>query len=190
MEKRYIYVALTRTNTIMSKLIELIKKDEYTHAAISLDKNLSSMYSFGRKYTYNPFIGRFKKEELDKGIYNFQEVLPGAIIEIEITKEQYEKAQNILNHFILNSELYKYNYKGLINNLLKREEYRDDRFLCSEFVYYILQESGIVDLNLSRNLVTPQDLSKINGRIIYKGDLKLFQYRTLISEAMFKRLGA
>lgn len=60
MEKYSLYVVLTRTNTVISKVVQLVKKDEYTHAAISLDEELNYMYSFGRKYSYYPFIGRFK----------------------------------------------------------------------------------------------------------------------------------
>lgn len=48
MEKFYVYVVLTRTNTVISRLIQLFKKDEFTHAAISLDRDLANMYSFGR----------------------------------------------------------------------------------------------------------------------------------------------
>jgi len=69
MENRCLYIVLTRTNTVISKLIHVINNDEYTHAAIALDKELDHMYSFGRKYTFNPFIGVFKHEEINKGIW-------------------------------------------------------------------------------------------------------------------------
>ena len=49
MERFYLYIVLTRTNTVMSKLIQIFKNYEYTHAAISLDKGLNQMYSFGRR---------------------------------------------------------------------------------------------------------------------------------------------
>jgi len=42
MEKFYVYVVLTRTNTVISRLIQLFKKDEFTHAAISLDRDLAT----------------------------------------------------------------------------------------------------------------------------------------------------
>lgn len=172
MEKCYLYIVLTRTNTVMSKLIRTFKNDEYTHAAISLDKELDPMYSFGRRNTYNPFIGRFRKEDINEGVYKFCEVLPGAIIEVEVLKEQYEKAKALLGHFISNSGSYKYNYKGLLHSLFNKPVCSDGRFLCSEFVYHILKESGIADLKVSRNLVRPQSLLKIEGKLIYKGNLK------------------
>ena len=77
-----------------------------------------------------------------------------------------------MNEFILNSTLYKYNYIGLIYSLLNIEALSNDRFLCSEFVYYILNECGVVNLNKPRNLVRPQDLLKLNGRVLFIGNLK------------------
>jgi hypothetical protein len=157
---------------MVSRLIQLFKNDEYTHAAISLDKGLENMYSFSRKYTYNPFIGRFKKEDVNQGLYKFCDNLPGLIIEIDVSREQYEKAKELLDHFISNSNLYKYNYKGLLYSSLNKPASSYNRFLCSEFVYHILKESGITDFNISGNLVRPQSLLNIEGRIIYKGNLR------------------
>ena len=149
-----IYIVLTKTNTILSRMISIIKNDEYTHeythASISLDKNLNNMYSFGRKNCYNPFVG----------------------IEVNVTSEQYSSVEKLLNNFILNSSPYKYNYYGLIDSLLNRESIYNDRFLCSEFVYYVLNKSKIADFNKPRNLVRPQDLLKLNSNILFEGNLK------------------
>lgn len=172
MEKRCLYIVLTRPNTIISKLIKLIKKDEYTHAAISLDKELDQMYSFGRKHTFNPFIGKFKQENLNKGIYRFCRKLPGMILEIEVSEEQYSRVKALLEHFIVNKNYYKYNYRGLIDSILNKEACYDNRFLCSEFVYHVLNECGIADFSISRNLVRPQNFIALKSNIIYKGDLK------------------
>lgn len=194
MKKCYLYIVLTRTNTIISKLIQMFKKDKYTHAAISLDNELDHMYSFGRRNPYNPFIGRFRKEDINEGVYGFCKSLPGAIIEVEVTQQQYEKAKELLTEFISHSDRYKYNYRGLIHSLLDKPLYIEDRFLCSEFVYYILKESGVSDLKIPRNLVRPQNLLTIEGKIIYQGDLKAVKPRNAVDlyakEIRNRRLGA
>lgn len=172
MENKRIYIVLTKTNTLLSTLIGIIKKDEYTHASISLNKSLSTMYSFGRKYTYNPFVGRFVEENLNEGVFGLQKRLNGLVMELEVSTEQYDEIRCLLNEFIENSTAYKYNYLGLINSLLNIESCSRDKFLCSEFVYYILSECGTANLYKPRNLVTPQDLLKVNGRVIFKGNLK------------------
>ena len=172
MDSNYLYIVLTRNNTIISKIIHLIKHDEYTHASISFDRDLNQMYSFGRRYTYNPFIGCFKKEDINKGLYKLSDNIPGIIIEVKVSKQQYERAKILLNQFILNKDFYKYNYMGLFHSLSNKAASTDDRFLCSEFVYHILKESGIVDLHIPRNLVRPQSLLGIKGDTVFKGNLK------------------
>lgn len=172
MQKHNLYIVVTRTNTFLGKLIQFFKKDEYTHAAISLDKRLNHMYSFGRKYAFIPFIGVFKHEEVNTGLNKYQKEIPGVIIELEVTKEQYEKATALIAQFISNSKKYKYNYRGLYHGLFNREACSDYRFLCSEFVYYILKESGIIDFKLPRNLVRPQTFLDLEGRVIFKGNIK------------------
>lgn len=172
MENCYIYIVLTRTNTTISRLIRLFTHDDYTHAAIALDKNMEKMYSFARKRTYNPFVGRFKQENLNEGIYKLCRELPGVIMEIEVPVEKYEEAVKLLDEFITNSNRYKYNYLGLFYALLNKPVQFENRFLCSEFVYYILKESGIADFDMPRNLVRPQSLlNNLECKIIYQGDL-------------------
>lgn len=169
---RNIYVILTRTDTILSRLIRFIKRDEYSHASISLDKSLHEMYSFGRKNTYNPFIGCFVKEELNKGVFGFTKELNGVVIEISVSEKQYERAEKLLSEFKANGTHYKYNYIGLLHSLLNMESCSENRFLCSEFVYYILNKSDITNFNVPRNLVRPENLLNLNGRIIFEGNLK------------------
>lgn len=168
----YLYIVLTRPNTVLSKIIRLIKNDEYTHAAISLDRELNQMYSFGRKYAYNPFIGRFKREEINEGLNKLHKYLPCLILRIEVSKEDYEKVEGSIKHFISNRYRLKYNYLGLLHGLFNKSGCFKDRFLCSEFVYYILKENGIADFGRPGNLVRPQDLLSLKGKIIYKGNLK------------------
>ncbi len=191
MEKYSLYVVLTRTNTVISKVVQLVKKDEYTHAAISLDEELNYMYSFGRKYSYYPFIGRFKQEDINKGLYKIHRNLPIIIMEVEVSKQQYENAKQLLDHFISNSNQYKYNYWGLLHSLMNKSAFYDNRFLCSEFVYYILKESGIIDLKIPRNLVRPQSLLNLEGRIIYQGSIKNLQDQNRhwnLKEIAFRKL--
>ena len=48
-----IYIILTHTGTILSKIIKKYTKDEFSHVSISLDVDLKEMYSFGRLNPYN-----------------------------------------------------------------------------------------------------------------------------------------
>lgn len=167
-----IYVVLTRTNTLLSNIISLIKRDEYTHASLSLDKSFETMYSFGRKYTYNPFIGTFVTENFNEGVYGFHEYLHGKVIEIRVTDNQHKKITGLLNEFESNRNEYRYNYAGLFRSLFNAETHSEKNFLCSEFVYYVLNSADIADFGIHRSLVRPQDFLNLNGKVIYSGNLK------------------
>ncbi|HKM17694.1 MAG: hypothetical protein GX228_02465 [Firmicutes bacterium] len=185
-EKRCLYIVFTRTATTISRLINRVKHDKYTHASLALDRELNYMYSFGRKWARNPFIGKFKHEHLQQGLFKIQKTLPGAVLELEVTDEQYAKAKSIIDSFVANRELYKYNYLGLVHCLLKTEVSYENRFLCSEFVYHVLYESKILDLKKARNLVRPQDLyaalqNMSICRVIYEGDLKKFHLKHMMA---------
>lgn len=177
MQKYYLYVVLTRTNTIISRLIQLIKNDQYTHAAISLDKKLNTMYSFSRKHVHNPFIGIFQQEYIHKGVYGFHKKLPGVVMEVEVTHEQYEKAKRLIDQFVCNSDRYKYNYVGLFFSIFNKSSCSNHRFLCSEFVYYVLNECDVVNLDIPRSLVRPQNLLNLNCNVIFEGNLKKIKGR-------------
>ena len=66
---RRIYIVLTYTGTILSKIIKSYTKNEFAHVSISLDIELEQMYSFGRIYPWTPLIGGFVHEHINKGTF-------------------------------------------------------------------------------------------------------------------------
>lgn len=166
-----IYIVLTRSTTILSRLIHCLKGDEFTHAALAFDKELNYMFSFGRRRPGNPFVGCFKRERLDEGIYKNALSLPGIIIEIPVSPLQYENISEQIETFLLDSHLYSYNYLGLAGNLFNRIHQDCRRFFCSEFVYHVLNRGGVCDLKMPRGRVHPQDLMRLGGKVIFKGNL-------------------
>jgi hypothetical protein len=172
--EKYVYAVLSKSPTILSRAIHGIKGDGYTHAALSLDRHLDFMFSFGRRRAYNPFIGCFKRESMNEGIYKNIAVLPGAVLEIPVTREQYDAVCRHVGKFLLDAHTYSYNYFGLMGNLIGVARKDNKRFFCSEFVYHILHESGVCDLGIPRGMVRPQTLLHLRGRVIFEGDLKTY----------------
>ena len=64
MKRKMIFLVVSDTGTILTRLIKAYTKTPYNHASISFDAELSEVYSFGRKTVYNPFIGGFVKEDI------------------------------------------------------------------------------------------------------------------------------
>jgi hypothetical protein len=174
MQKK-IFVVLTRSRTTLSRIIHRVTRDEYTHAAIALDENLYYMFSFGRRRASNPFFGCFKRESLNDEIYEGCAGLPGVVLEIPVTPGQYDAICSMIELFLLDSHRYGYNTLGLAKNLIGLPGENNARFFCSEFVYYVLRESGVCDLGVSRGGVRPQMLLNVDGRVIFDGNLLLLR---------------
>ena len=135
------------------------------------------MFSFGRRHARNPFLGCFKQEHLHRGLYALQRQIPGVIMELTVTDQQYRQVQKIVAGFQQNSQQYGYNYLGLLGGLLHTRLGRKNRYLCSQFVYQVLYLCGICDFGKPPELVRPQELIHIDSRVVYQGNLKCYEPR-------------
>ena len=128
---RKIYFVLTSTGTILSKIIRAYTKDEFTHVSISLDKDLQQMYSFGRLKPYNPFIGGFVHEYIDKGTFKRFYNTKARVYELEIEDEQYEKLQQIILEFWNNKNSLKFNLLGLFAVGFNIKYTKENAYYCA-----------------------------------------------------------
>lgn len=168
-----IYLLLTRTGTGFSSMIYKATGYEYTHASISLDKNLSNLYSFGRKNMVLPFIAGFVKEDLNGGVFEKYKNTKCALYEIEVSLDVYRNIQKIIDEFLRDKHSYKYNFLGLPFILFNIPYKREKHFLCSQFVAYVLHKSGAVKLDREFTIIKPRDLMTIvNKRLVYNGFLR------------------
>lgn len=174
-----IYIVMTQTGTLLSRLIKGYTGCEYAHVSISLDKNLDEMYSFGRLNPYNPFWGGFIHERVNSGTFKrFKNTIAG-IVELEVTDEQYNNLRNIIKKMEERINPYRFNILGLILVGFNIKYEMEDHFYCAEFVKYLFEECNIEN-NLPR-LVAPDDFKNIKGiKYIYKG--KLSEYRENTTE--------
>jgi len=86
-----IYIVLTYSGTVLSKLVKIYTRKEYSHVSISLDQNLNQMYSFGRINPYCPFLGGFVKESPRYGTFKRFNDTKAKIYSLEVDDRQYEK---------------------------------------------------------------------------------------------------
>ena len=165
-----IYIILTYTGTILSKIVKIYTRREYSHVSISLNEDLTKMYSFGRLNPYNPFSGGFVHEEIDKGTFKRFKKTKTKIYSLEISEEQYEKLESIIEQMKAKKNLYKFNVIGLLGILLNVKIKREKYFYCAEFVKYVLEQSQVLELP---ELVKPEDFEKVSGiSEIYRGVLR------------------
>lgn len=183
-----IYLILTHTGTLPSRMIKSFTKDEFSHVSISLDIDLEEMYSFGRLRLYNFFIAGFVHESINEGTFKRFYKTKAKIYYLKVTDEQYELIKEAINQIWNDREKYKFNMLGLfavsIHKKIKREYY----FYCAEFVKYVLEKAGInTDLP---DIVKPEDFKQIEGlEEIYSGYLRKYKAsKTNLSEILEKNL--
>lgn len=184
-----IYIFLTRTNTILSKIIHFITKSEYTHAGLSLDNNLECLYSFSRVHKNNPFIGGFMHEDVTKGVYATKLDIPCAIYELEIDVLIYERVKQRIDLMLGEKQKYHYNIKGLIYYYLKKKKDRPYHYFCSEFVAEILINSGATKHHMIPSLTKPKDLIDIPDlKLIFGGNIKEYKRSFILHDIEYSKL--
>ncbi len=170
MNKKYIYLVFSNTGTILSKCINYYTKDKYVHVSLSLDDSFEKMYSFGRIYPSNPFIGGLVEENLKDGVYKRFQNSQCVIYKIEVSNKQHSLLIEELEKFLKDQKKYKYSLLGLIGVALQRPIKRPNRYFCSEFVSHLLIKSNIYNSNKIPSLTKPSDLLDINHKeFIYEG---------------------
>jgi len=165
-----IYIVLTYSGTVLSKLVKIYTRKEYSHVSISLDQNLNQMYSFGRINPYCPFLGGFVKESPRYGTFKRFNDTKAKIYSLEVDDRQYEKIAKIIRKMSLKKRNYRFNMIGLLAVAFHLRVKRKNCFYCAEFVKYVLDNSNIkIDLP---ELVKPSDFAEIEGsREVYTGRL-------------------
>lgn len=165
-----IYILLMHTNTIPARLVRFFTRYKYNHVALSLEESCEEIYSFGRKKVNSIFDAGFIVEKKDGQFFSkFKCVCK--IYELDISKEQYEILQNILKDMVQNN-IYKYDFIGIIPRFFGIPISFRNRFVCSNFVAFLLEKSGIYRFNKATCLVKPRDFETIPMKLIYDGNFR------------------
>ncbi|MBP2242730.1 hypothetical protein J2Z40_003310 [Cytobacillus eiseniae] len=174
MEENKVYIIFTDTGTLFTKLIKLYTKKPLNHVSISFDKQLTNIFSFGRKKPYNPFIGGFVRERIAEGLFKNAKC---EVYSYSLSEWEYNQMQTKVSQMEAEKELYKYNLLGLFAIMLNYNLDRKKAFFCSEFVATVLNEKKGL-LSKSPSLCTPQDLLSMNElELIYKGKLIYYPHQ-------------
>ena len=108
-----IYILLTNSTTLISKAISLCTKAEYTHVALAMDKDLTMLYSFGRKFKWSMVPSGFVREGVNHGVMGDSENMKCALYTIQISDNAYQRLANRLRHMESKKNCYRFNYLGL-----------------------------------------------------------------------------
>lgn len=173
--KNNVYIILTSTGTALSQMIKSYTKEKYNHVSISLDEELTEMYSFGRKNPINPLDGGFVKEDVEIGTYSWFPQTECKILQLHISDQEYEKIIRFIDTFKKKQNKYVYNFVGLFGVVLNTPLEIEGAYFCSQFVAEILRRSGIELFEKPSSLVQPGEFLELDiFDTLYEG--KLYNY--------------
>jgi len=172
-----IYITVSQTGTTVAKIIKFFTRKPYNHSSIAADLSLSDMYSFCRNYSPFPLPAGFNQEIVGQGTLGKFSYIPCEIYEIPVTRDQKYRFYAILEHFKQYRNQYSYNIMGFWSIPFSLHIERKNKFVCSQFVAYIINEAG-VNLNKPVWMYSPEDLRHLpNARLVYRGELNEYYYK-------------
>ncbi len=137
-----IYVVFSSTPNRMGRMIRRVTKEEYNHASIALDSDLTRMYSFARRYYQTPLYGGFVRESLSRYHQNGQ-ASRIRVCKLPVTPEQYHALEQLLTKMERDSAHYLYNHVSALGAVVHRRVHAKDACTCIEFCVDILHKLGV-----------------------------------------------
>ncbi|MGF6375169.1 hypothetical protein M2140_000203 [Clostridiales Family XIII bacterium PM5-7] len=132
--KKKVYVVVSRTNTLVGKVIRIMTKFEYNHVSVSLCEDIQPMFSFARYRGRSFWRGGFVEESWLRYLYQGKDVSI-KVFELETETENYEKIKNEIVNMMENAKDYRYDFSGL---LFKKHQ-QDNNKTCLSFATEILK---------------------------------------------------
>ena len=142
MDQQYIYIVFSSTPYTTGKLIRRFTKETYNHVSISLDRELTKMYSFSRRYYRTPLYGGFVHETRSRYKFNEQPTQI-CLCALPITEAQYNEITQLLEKMHQENSFYIYNHLSLLGAVVHRPIRTKDAYTCVEFCVKVLQDLGV-----------------------------------------------
>ena len=179
-DQKHIYIVISQTGTLLSRILKRITGAEYNHASLCLSDNLQYMYSFGRMNAYNPFCAGFVTESPNFGTFKRFSNTRVTVLELDISEEKYNQINEFIKQMLRNRKKYHYNYLGLWLAALHITRTKENCYYCSEFVRDILKRHEIAGAEKLCGIVQPIHFLTLGYAPIYCG--KLSEYRVLATK--------
>lgn len=176
-QEEYIYIMLSRTNTLLGNMIRAGLGVSYNHCSLSLDESLETIYSFGRKELRNVFLAGFVQESKNNGFFRVHNTSDIIVIRMSVSSQEKERLCEIIADFQASKDLYRYSLLGLVYCYFGIPVKRKNKYFCSQFVTEVLLEAGIQVFDKPATLVRPHDFLDLpSTKFIYTGQIKNYSF--------------
>lgn len=170
-----IFIVVSQTGTMLSRVLKLLTGAKYNHVSISTDPTLSTMYSFGRKHAYNPFVGGFVIESPHFGTFKRFHETEAIVLSITLPEERIREISDTLAEMYENRSEYRYNTAGLFLAGLRIHYQKKNSYYCSEFAKDFLAQFELISPETIGRIPKPVEFLQIRGAdVVYSGKLRLY----------------
>lgn len=171
-KKKTVYILLTDTGSLLTKIIKWYTNAPYNHVSIAFDEKLDEIYSFGRKHPRNPLNAGFVREDVYFGTYRYFDDTSCLLLMMDVSSSEYIRIRNVIQNFNLNKDKYSYNLLGLIGVAMDYPIHQENKYFCSQFVAEVFEKSGLNLWRLPPALISPDDFLKHpRFEVVYEGSL-------------------
>lgn len=160
MEK--IYIVLMHTNTIPAKLIKFATRSKYSHVGLSFEKDCTTIYSFGRRNVHSILNSGFTVENKNGPFFQAFHKTICKIYEVEVSHSKYTQIKKVIKEMQKNSNLYKYDFIGLILRFFRIPIRLKNRYVCSYFIASLLKEAENYPFQKESYFIKPKDFENIS----------------------------
>lgn len=142
MDQQHVYVVFSSTPYKIGKLIRRVTREEFNHVSISLDKELSQMYSFSRRHYRLPFYGGFVHETLSR--YHINGASANiCLCAVPVTPRQHLALSGMLRDMHRKNKSYIYNHLSALGAVIHKPIRARDAYTCVEFCTKVLRDLGL-----------------------------------------------
>jgi hypothetical protein len=148
-DKVKVYVVVTDTKTIASKVISLKTNSSYNHVSLTFDPGLKKMYSF------NVYGNGLVEESHD----HFSKETIAAVYSLAVSKDIAESMRKRIEE--IKEKRMTFNLKGIVGLLFDTPISDKTAMFCSEFVANIFHDCGIQLFHKPLASVKPSDFVRV-----------------------------
>ncbi len=174
-ESKKVYIILSQTGTILSRILKLITRAPYNHSSIALTEDLQTMYSFGRTNPYNPFHGGFVQESPTHGTFKRFKNTKVMVLETEISSDTYSELGQLIQQMVKEKARYHYNYLGLFLAAIRVHREKRNCYYCSEFVKAMVLHMNLPGAEEIPDIVKPMHFLTVPHKTVYVGKLQEYE---------------
>lgn len=164
-----IFIINTYTGTAMGRVMKDFLNMQYSHALISTDPELKTMYSYDRVGLHKDTLDNYRRAQ--NGIMR--------VIAVFVSPRTKATIENSFEYYMKNKKKTHYNIAGLfdlLNGSNKINSYGDFTLFCSEFVDSVLKNAKIDITGKSSRNTAPDDFGKFTAKNnvfkLFEGEIK------------------